>query len=174
MHCSHASPYEVQVWILGTIWPIRYSHGSFSVRYRNRMRIPDDIVSLTRTFKLFLYTYATLSIFSILFIQWNSEGGNCFCFSTIFRRNSGNRFACMNHSLISSRRRFSRTNSCALAQGKYLAVELRHKRLFRIRYKGQCIVHMCLRRRSRLGFSVGGPGWDSWDDMANRTFPWFI
>ena len=22
--------------------------------------------------------------------------------------------------------------------------------------------------------SVGGPGWDSWDDMADQTFPWFI
>lgn len=22
--------------------------------------------------------------------------------------------------------------------------------------------------------SVGGPGWDSRDDMADRTFPWFI
>ena len=78
----------------------------------------EDTVFWMMTFKLLLYTYAALSIASMLFIRWNSVGGNCFCFSTIWFRSVGDRFAWMNRALMSSRRRFSRTNSCALAQGE--------------------------------------------------------
>ena len=33
MHCSLVSLYDVQVSILGTIWPIGHSHGLFFARY---------------------------------------------------------------------------------------------------------------------------------------------